>query len=961
MITCRKDNQVTFLANITRGFQKRGVAVVAYDRPLNIDLDQVDVLVSTDMVDVTLRYDDNLGTFEEGILSYYPNIQYDQIPDFTSNHMILIAIPEDQYPKWELAVRLRDVRPFLKDTAYESVWTPEGYQSALALLARRDDFLECQRFLYLTRNEVLAELRAVLADYHTQLSNDHKRDLMTQEEQIEAFFDFSDRGRQLVETVPDDAIDFMKKSQAYQESLKCLQEANFALSETQQTNVLHQVGAMRFAKEHVAFNLSDMGAGKTLMTVQAIHLMDWQAITHYVLGDIEKELWLPAKRILAPKLSIQSSWLKTFETFYKVIPISEDLYELQLEHQGTLYRSHLSLHGFTVTSTGVHLDTRLPYPESTSIREFLVVDEIHQLSNLRTASRLFEYGDPRPKDLYDCFVLSGTLANLTVGEWYRLNRIFQFIDFDTTESDQLSQIKNQISHRVDMVVMDGYEFEPVDNPIVHTVSEVQRKLSAVESAFYWKYAPFSIAAPNRNVRLALQNKAYSAICNPDLLDGVNFPLFYKIVGHRAVTASADQVAVELFGDIATQHEATLIKTPSALSHDDLTILKDVYRVIADHNLYKSPTIADSLASALLNLNDGLGTKTLYDVLVGHLERNTRFRNYLAGKSGSLLERLQASQLLVMPKLQDTVKFHALKDVLEKHQSDTVIIVVNDIPAMKTLGKALNVPVFTPTQTRDMIGYQDLFDQFFAQQSVVIAPQFMLKSSLDLVQANVLVQFQLNLAISDMIQTQNRINRIGQTRETNAYYIATNELQENLIQLFIDTYRNVKVAHKGIVELFVSLDQQLNVVTDYLGKAFDALDEAMLVTESESTESESTETPVESIDATLNLILEGGILMSEKIVGTTFVDQPDFKYFAGELGHQNGVDVKTCPALLIPEPDNPYDKSAVAVYTKLINGAAHRIGYLAKHSSLKPITSTKIGTLDIYHYSPQGLNDSYQIR
>ncbi|RKW17535.1 MAG: hypothetical protein D8B54_03465 [Catonella sp.] len=324
----------------------------------------------------------------------------------------------------------------------------------------------------------------------------------------------------------------------------------------------------------------------------------------------------------------------------------------------------------------------------------------------------------------------------------------------------------------------------------------------------------------------------------------------------------------------------------------------------------------------------------------------------------MLERLQASQLLVMPKLQDTVKFHALKDVLEKHQSDTVIIVVNDIPAMKTLGKALNIPVFSLAQTRDMIGYQDLFDQFFAQQSVVIAPQFMLKSSLDLVQANVLIQFQLNLAISDMIQTQNRINRIGQTRETNAYYIATNELQENLIQLFIDTYRNVKVAHKGIVELFVSLDQQLNVVTDYLGKAFNALDEVTLSTASESTASE---TLVESIDATLNLILEGGILMSEKIVGTTFVEQPDFKYFAGELGHQNGVDVKTCPALLIPEPDNPYDKSAVAVYTKLINGAAHRIGYLAKHSSLKPITSTKIGTLYIYHYSPQGLNDSYQIR
>ena len=97
---------------------------------------------------------------------------------------------------------------------------------------------------------------------------------------------------------------------------------------------------------------------------------------------------------------------------------------------------------------------------------------------------------------------------------------------------------------------------------------------------------------------------------------------------------------------------------------------------------------------------------------------------------------------------------------------------------------------------------------------------MITSSLDLVQANRLIQYQLNTDISDIIQTQNRINRIGQTRETKAYYIATDVLQENIIELFLETYRNIKVAHKGIVELFVDMEQQIDVVSDYLANALE---------------------------------------------------------------------------------------------------------------------------------------------
>ena len=111
---------------------------------------------------------------------------------------------------------------------------------------------------------------------------------------------------------------------------------------------------------------------------------------------------------------------------------------------------------------------------------------------------------------------------------------------------------------------------------------------------------------------------------------------------------------------------------------------------------------------------------------------------------------------------------------------------------------------------------------FEKQDIVIVPQMMVKSSLDLVQANRLIQYQLNNNISDIIQTQNRINRVGQTRETKAYYLASDELQANIINLFLDTYRNIKVAHKGITELFINPTSQVNVINDYMSEAFSKL-------------------------------------------------------------------------------------------------------------------------------------------
>ena len=123
-----------------------------------------------------------------------------------------------------------------------------------------------------------------------------------------------------------------------------------------------------------------------------------------------------------------------------------------------------------------------------------------------------------------------------------------------------------------------------------------------------------------------------------------------------------------------------------------------------------------------------------------------------------------------------------------------------------------------------MAYQELLDGLFEKQSIVIVTQDMIKSSLDLVQANRLVQYQLNTEVSDIIQTQNRINRIGQTRETKCFYIAADRLQNTLIELFLDSYRNIRVAHKGIVELFADLSSQIDVINDYLDLAFKKLEE-----------------------------------------------------------------------------------------------------------------------------------------
>lgn len=325
---------------------------------------------------------------------------------------------------------------------------------------------------------------------------------------------------------------------------------------------------------------------------------------------------------------------------------------------------------------------------------------------------------------------------------------------------------------------------------------------------------------NGELSYLLTNRHYNIIVDPTTLSTPNFELFYKLVSNTVVTAQSIQVAEELFGEQAKQNKSQVIKTKSSLTSHDLNILKRLHKIVSDVNVYKSHVIATNIANAILNLNDGLQTKTIYDMLNTFANKNTNFLSYLTKMDLKLLEDIASSNLINTPKLEETEKFKIVKDILEKEKDETFLIVVNDPNVAIKLSNALNVKSLTTKQMKNELDYQDVIDELYTKQNIVIVPQHMIKSSLDLVQANRLIQYQLNTEVSDIIQTQNRINRIGQTRETKAYYIATDILQENIIELFLETYRNIKVAHKGIVELFVDMEQQIDVVSDYLANALD---------------------------------------------------------------------------------------------------------------------------------------------
>lgn len=93
-------------------------------------------------------------------------------------------------------------------------------------------------------------------------------DFMTQEQQVEAFINYSKLTvSDKQEHVTDDDLDALRESEAYTRTVSELTDKGFGLSNTQQTNVLQSVGYLTKnnkgvrGNNNILYNLSDMGSG----------------------------------------------------------------------------------------------------------------------------------------------------------------------------------------------------------------------------------------------------------------------------------------------------------------------------------------------------------------------------------------------------------------------------------------------------------------------------------------------------------------------------------------------------------------------------------------------------------------------------------------------------------------------------------------------------------------------------
>ena len=729
----------------------------------------------------------------------------------------------------------------------------DGMESiSLLRLASMQDVAQHDMFVGLflsASNMAFSNLASVGTNILEHCKFEEEFSLLTQEEQVGTFIEFSRlSSKKKLEYVPDSLISSIEKSPEYARVKEDLKKNGLGISQTQQFNVFQQVGFFSNERDiEIMYNLSDMGAGKTLMTVEAIYLLDLKQISSFekekgiIPEDTElMDLYLPDKHIIAPTLSVKSSWIDTFRLFYGVSEVEgkEGLeYELSIRYHGYDVKSRIYVAPFTVKDGKIFVKEKLPYTEDGS---YLIIDEIHQLVHRNIEKTKFFQPKTVPVDRYRIFVLSGTMSNMKTVQWYNFMR---FMGMKVTASASTAEAGRAID------VMYGdyaecisesaknlranqfryFDKEPIKREEYY-IHHPQKKQTKMEQEFFTRYSTqiivpdyFRWPESGMDVEDVLTNRKMSMLSDHTEIDNINFELFYSIVGSHAVTAQSMQVAEELFGEQKNQHTSDIIKTVSPLSPSDIQILKVLHHIAGDYSVYKSQSIAKAINNAILNLNDGLATKNIYDIVSGFAEHNVRFFEYLAGLDVKILEMLPQSGLIEMPRLEDTDKFKVLKDILEREKDETHWIVVNDFYALKKLSEALGIEHLTRDQLKRELDYQETLDGLFERQSVVIVTQDMIKSSLDLVQANRLIQYQLNTEISDIIQTQNRINRIGQTRETRGYYIATDQLQENLIELFLESYRNIRVAHKGIVELFTDITSEVNIINDYLERAIAAIE------------------------------------------------------------------------------------------------------------------------------------------
>lgn len=105
--------------------------------------------------------------------------------------------------------------------------------------------------------------------------------------------------------------------------------------------------------------------------------------------------------------------------------------------------------------------------------------------------------------------------------------------------------------------------------------------------------------------------------------------------------------------------------------------------------------------------------------------------------------------------------------------------------------------------------------------------------------------------------------------------------------------------------------------------------------------------------------------TEKVLGTTKRQQEPWDNLVGEVIPKEragrGVAEFKTQAILVPEPTNPFDATAVAVLVSKKDGTVHHVGYIAKDSPLKEqVTKATLVALTIYDYDMIGLKNSYVI-
>ena len=156
----------------------------------------------------------------------------------------------------------------------------------------------------------------------------------------------------------------------------------------------------------------------------------------------------------------------------------------------------------------------------------------------------------------------------------------------------------------------------------------------------------------------------------------------------------------------------IINTDTPLTADEVQLLKRIHALSDARRAYGSGVIGQKIQNAILNLNDGLATQSIYDVINESASSNKRFLKYLQAQDTALLEDLQQSVFINVPELTETDKFKTLQALLQEEPDETYLIVVNDDESMVKLSEALGVNHLTIKSLKDSTQYQNLLNEMY---------------------------------------------------------------------------------------------------------------------------------------------------------------------------------------------------------------------------------------------------------